>query len=234
MILVGGLPATRRWPYEYAAVWSPIDVLEEYTRPARYVEHGVLVEREALSDVELIELPGLGTLEAFNTDGLRSLAHTIKAPDLKEKTLRWPGHAEKIRLLRATGFFSREPVEVAGVKVRPLDLTAKVLFPLWRLGEDEEEVTVMRVEVEGGPPAARRRYTYDLLDRTDRERGETSMARTTGFPATAVARLLLSGAYQKPGVHPPEILGREPAIHAQVMEALRQRGVFFRESVQTI
>ena len=75
--LVGGLPVVRTWPYEYKAGFSPIDVLEEYTRPARYVKDGRTVTLPALSEPELINFEGLGTLESFNTDGLRSLIHHI-------------------------------------------------------------------------------------------------------------------------------------------------------------
>jgi saccharopine dehydrogenase-like NADP-dependent oxidoreductase len=234
LILVGGLPVQRRWPWEYGAVFSPIDVIEEYTRVARFVEHGVVVEREALSDPELHYFPGLGTLESFNTDGLRSLMDTIKAPDLKEKTMRWPGHIEKIRVLRETGFFRQDPIDVGGVKVRPLDLTAKLLFPMWQLRAGEEELTVMRVEAEGLRAGKKVRYTYDLLDRTDPARGEMSMARTTGFPATAMARLVLGGTVTRPGVHPPEVLGREPPIYDAIMAALRVRRVVFTETIEEL
>jgi lysine 6-dehydrogenase len=234
LILVGGLPVQRHWPYEYAAVFSPIDVIEEYTRPARYVEHGAMVERPALSDAELVDFPGLGTLEAFNTDGLRSLMYTIKAPNLKEKTLRWPGHIDKMRLLRDTGFFSKEPIALDGVMVRPIDVTARIMFPLWHLAPGEEELTVMRVVVEGLRGPDRVRYTYDLLDRTDRVRGEISMARTTGFPATAMARLLLAGDVSRPGVHAPEVLGQDARVFDQVMAALRERQVIFTERVDTL
>ena len=95
LYMVGGLPEIREWPYEYKAVFSPVDVIEEYTRPARYIENGKLIVKPALSDPELLNFPGIGTLEAFNTDGLRSLAHTVKCPNMKEKTLRYPGHIEK-------------------------------------------------------------------------------------------------------------------------------------------
>jgi saccharopine dehydrogenase-like NADP-dependent oxidoreductase len=234
LILVGGLPVQRRWPWEYGAVFSPIDVIEEYTRVARYVEHGQLVEREALTDPELHYFPGLGTLESFNTDGLRSLMDTIKAPDLKEKTMRWPGHIEKIRVLRETGFFSQTPIEVGGVSVRPLDVTAKLLFPMWKLREGEDELTVMRVEAEGLKGQAKVRYTYDLLDRTDPVTHEMSMARTTGFPATAMARLILGGQLKRPGVTPPEMLGRERPIYDAIMAALRQRNVIFTERVEEL
>ncbi len=107
---VGGLPVIRTWPYEYKAPFSPIDVIEEYTRPARFVENGKLVVKPALSDAELLEFEGMGTLEAFNTDGLRTLLKTMDhIPNLKEKTLRYPGHIEKIRILRETCLLYTSP-----------------------------------------------------------------------------------------------------------------------------
>lgn len=149
VILVGGLPVIREWPYEYKIAWSPKDVIEEYIRPARLIECGKIVEKPALSDLELVDLPRIGTLESFNTDGLRSLLYTIKIPSMKEKTLRYPGYTEKMRMLRETGFFGDTPIEVGGVKIKPIDLTSKLLFPKWELKEGEEELTVMRVMVQG-------------------------------------------------------------------------------------
>jgi saccharopine dehydrogenase-like NADP-dependent oxidoreductase len=233
-ILVGGLPTTRRWPWEYAAVFSPIDVIEEYTRTARYVEHGQVVEREALSDPEYVQLPGVGTMESFNTDGLRSLIKTIKCPNLKEKTLRWPGHIEKIRVLRATGFFSQEPVDVGGAKIRPIDLTARLMFPMWKLQDGEEELTVMRVQGEGKKNGKRKRITWDLLDKTNPKTRETSMARTTGFPATAMARYMLAGKLNRPGVHPPEAFGRDRAVIDHLMAEQKERGVVYKESIEDL
>lgn len=230
--LVGGLPAVRTWPYEYKAVFSPADVLEEYTRPARYVAHGEVVTLPALSEPELVDFAGVGTLEAFNTDGLRSIIKTCKAPSMKEKTLRYPGHIELMRVLRETGFFRKDPVEVKGVRIRPLDLTEKLLFPLWQLNEGEEDFTVMRVEVSGAKNGQKVRYTYDLLDRYDPTTGTTSMARTTGYTCTAGVRLVASGAFKRPGVSPPEFLGREPGCFLAVMKELAKRGVVFRETVE--
>jgi len=133
IILVGGLPVIREWPYEYKIAWSPKDVIEEYIRPARLIEYGKIVEKPALSELELVNLPQIGTLEAFNTDGLRSLLYTVKVPFMKEKTLRYPGYAEKMRMFRETGFFSDIPIEVGGLKVKPVDFTAELLFPKWKL-----------------------------------------------------------------------------------------------------
>ncbi|MFN8096635.1 MAG: saccharopine dehydrogenase C-terminal domain-containing protein, partial [Vicinamibacteria bacterium] len=166
-IYVGGLPVERRWPFDYKAGFAPSDVLEEYTRPSRVVEHGRVVVKEPLSEPELLDFPGVGTLEAFNTDGLRSLVRTIDAPFMKEKTLRWPGHADLMRVLKDTGFFSLDPVDVAGQRVRPRDLTAALLFPKWTFDEGEADLTVMRVRVAGHEKGARVACSWDFVDRYD-------------------------------------------------------------------
>ncbi|MCK7534297.1 MAG: hypothetical protein MZV63_26410 [Marinilabiliales bacterium] len=141
----GGLPFKREWPYEYKAVFSPMDVLEEYIGSARYVLHGEMVVREALSEAELKHFEPIGSLEAWNSDGLRTLLKTIKIPNMIEKTLRYPGTIEYIKVLRETGFFSDKEILVDGLQVRPIDVTAKLLFPVWELKKDEEDFTMMRV-----------------------------------------------------------------------------------------
>lgn len=146
---VGGLPVERTWPWEYKAVFSPIDVIEEYTRPARYVENGHTIVREALSDAELLSFEGIGSLEAWNSDGLRTLIRTMKIPNMIEKTLRYPGCIEYLRVLREAGFFSYDEIDVNGTGVRPIDLTARLLFPQWELKPGEEDFTVMRIIIEG-------------------------------------------------------------------------------------
>ena len=234
LIYVGGLPEIRRWPYEYCAVFSPIDVIEEYTRPARYVEGGRIVVRPALSDPELIDFPGIGTLEAFNTDGLRSLAETLSVANMKEKTLRYPGHIEKMRLLRESGFFSAEAIDVKGVSVRPIDLTARLLFPMWKLGEGEADITVMQVIVEGKKDGVPTRRTFDLNDRYDPVTDTHSMARTTGYTATMLLRALAQGLFREPGIHPPEILGRDAAIVDHVLAGLAQRGIHCEATVSAL
>ncbi len=232
--LVGGLPVVRSWPFEYQAGFSPIDVIEEYTRPSRYVAHGKEVVMPALSEPELIEFPGIGTLEAFNTDGLRTLLHTIDAPFKIEKTLRYPGHIEKMRMLREVGFFGKEPIEiggVGGVKIAPLDLTTKLLFPMWQMKEGDEDFTILRVIVEGQKDGRAVTHTFDMLDRYDQATGVTSMARTTGYTCTAVARLVASGGYARKGISPPEFVGREPGCRDFVLAELRKRGIRFIETI---
>jgi lysine 6-dehydrogenase len=224
-IYVGGLPQERRWPFEYKAGFSPGDVIEEYVRPSRFVENGKVVVKEALSEPELLDFPGVGTLEAFNTDGLRSLIHTIRCPNMKEKTMRYPGHAGLMKVLRETGLFSQEPIEVKGARVKPLDLMSALLFPKWTFAEGEGDVTVMRVSVTGTRGGQRTRHVWDLVDRYDPESGLRSMSRTTGFPATAMLRELAAGRIPGPGVFPPEILGAREGVLDHVIGELKKRGV---------
>lgn len=228
---VGGLPVLRHWPYEYKAVFSPVDVLEEYTRPARFVEYGQLVVRPALSDAELLDFPGVGTLEAFNTDGLRTLQRTLDAPFMKEKTLRYPGHINLMRIFRESGFFDTRPVDIDGVAVRPLDLTSKLLFEHWKLRPGEEDFTVLQVVVEGERAGRRIRYTYDLLDRYDRETQTTSMARTTGYTATLVARQVARRQFAQKGICPPEFVGRTPGCYADLLAGYAKRNIPLVETV---
>ncbi len=230
-IYVGGLPKIREWPYEYKAVFSPVDVIEEYTRPARIVKNGKEVIKPALSEPELINFEGIGTLEAFNSDGLRSLTKTIDAPEMVEKTLRYPGHIEIMKILRETGFFSQEEIDVKGVKIRPVDFTAKLLFPKWKLEDGESDITVMKIMVEGEKDGIRKRYTYDLLDTYDKETKVHSMARTTGYSATMALRMISSGLYNRKGVSAPEFIGRCEECVRFILEGLKERGVVYNETI---
>lgn len=234
LIYVGGLPTVRRWPYEYGAVFSPIDVIEEYTRPARYVENGTMVVRPALSDPELIDFPGVGTLEAFNTDGLRSLAETLDVPNMKEKTLRYPGHIDKMAVFRETGFFSEEEIDIGGSKIRPIDFTARLLFPKWKMEEGEADITVMQVAVEGKRGGKGERHVYDLLDRYDESTRTRSMARTTGYTATVVLRMLSEGLYSETGITVPEYIGRHARCVDFILRGLKERGIAYDHRVEAI
>lgn len=223
--LVGGLPATPSGPWGYRAPFSPGDVIEEYVRPARFRRDGREVVLPALSELETVELPEVGELEAFLTDGLRTLLTTSETPTLVEKTLRHPGHAERVRALRDSGFFDREPLGVGGVRVAPLELTRRLLGRAWRPEPDEEELTVMRVRVvgeSGGRPTA---HVFDLLDRTEPGTGTSSMARTTGYTCTGLVRWLVEGGWERPGVAPPEVVAREAGCFDFVRAHLARRGV---------
>jgi len=228
---VGGLPEVRQWPYEYKAVFSPADVLEEYMRPARFVENGEDIIYPALSGVELIDFPGVGTLEAFNTDGLRSLRHTLSIPTMIEKTLRYPGHANLMRVFRESGFFNSDPIEVDGNQVIPLSLTSQLLFDQWHLEEGEDELTVMQVVLEGKKGKDWVSYRYDLLDRYHAQTRVTSMARTTGYTCTIVARQLLRGMIPHKGICPPEYIGQTKGCFEDLLKEYQKREIVLEETV---
>jgi saccharopine dehydrogenase-like NADP-dependent oxidoreductase len=229
-IFVGGVPAQRRWPFEFKVGFAPIDVIEEYTRPARVVEHGQVVTYPALSGIEHVDIEGLGTLEAFNTDGLRTLAQTLDVPTMREKTMRYPGHADKMRVLRECGFFCEEPLDIDGVQVSPLSVTAKLLFPMWTYEDGEVDLTVLQVTARGKKDGQDTTLRWDMIDRYDPATGFRSMSRTTGFPATVVARLIAADRFTEPGLHPPEVLGAKPGLLDEILEALAQRGIEYRFS----
>lgn len=223
---VGGLPSIRKKPFEYKAPFSPIDVIEEYTRPARLKENGKIVTKPALSDRQLMHFEGIGTLEAFNTDGLRSLLYTMPhIPDLKEQTLRYPGHVDLILALQMAGFFSEEAIEVKGQEIRPVDASAAILFKEWKLGEEEPEFTVMRVLVEGKKEGKPMRVEYNLLDRYDPAGKNSSMSRTTGFTCAAVTELVARGQFREKGVFPPELVGKHAECFEFILRYLTNRGV---------
>jgi lysine 6-dehydrogenase len=232
-ILVGGIPRERFLPWEYKAGFSPYDVIEEYVRPSRVVVNGEIVIKEALSEPELIDFPGVGTLESFNTDGLRSLADTLDVPNMRERTMRYPGHIALARAFRDTGLFSEEPVEVNGVEVVPRALLAKLLFPKWTFEPMEEDITVMRVVVEGELDGVPTRLKWDLLDRLDPATGFTSMSRTTGFTCTVVARMILDGTLDTPGVFAPEMIATRDGILDTILAGLAERGVHYTAQMES-
>jgi saccharopine dehydrogenase-like NADP-dependent oxidoreductase len=227
--LVGGLPKVKKWPFGYKAPFSPVDVIEEYMRPARYVENGHVVIREPLTDAELIEFDKVGTLESFNTDGLRSIVHTMAhIPNMKEKTLRYPGHIDLIKALKASGFFSDKKIIIDDMEIRPIDVTSKILIDEWKLQPEEEEFTVMRVTVVGTIEDGRRkRIIYNLYDAYDPETKVSSMSRTTGYTCTAAANLLLEGKFAEKGVFPPELVGGKSDCFQFIMNYLKDRGVVY-------
>jgi saccharopine dehydrogenase-like NADP-dependent oxidoreductase len=234
LIMVGGLPKKRTHPWEYKAPFSPLDVIEEYTRPARFIRNGRKITMPALTDVELVHIPDVGTLEAFNTDGLRTLTRTIKARNMREKTLRYPGYAERIRLLRDSGFFDRRWIKVGDVRVRPIDVTTQILFPLWEPEESEDEFTVMEVRIEGSKEGKRMRYTYNLFDSFDKKTKTTSMARTTGFTNSIIAHMIATGEFRHNGICPPEYIGRNHRIFKKVLGELKKRNIRLKQKIEEL
>lgn len=227
--MVGGLPKHRVKPFEYKAPFSPIDVIEEYTRPARLMVNGKIVTKPALTEVEYIDFDQVGTLEAFNTDGLRSLLFTMNIPNMREKTLRYPGHTNLIKSLIKGGFFSTEKISFNGMEISPLDFSSAVLINQWKSKPDEEEFTIMRIKLTGKDKNQKQTtFIYDLFDTNDTITQTSSMSRTTGFTCTATLNLIMNGMFTKKGVFPPENVGCYPNCFNFVMQYLKDRNVHYK------
>ncbi len=224
--MVGGLPVVRVKPFEYKAPFSPIDVIEEYTRPARLMENGHIVTKPALSEPELVDFQQVGSLESFNTDGLRSILYTMcHIPNMKERTLRYPGHIDLIKALMKGGFFQSEPIKFKGQEISPLEFSSAILMEQWRSKPDEDEFTVMSIKVTGVQDGKDVSYTYNLFDRYDPVAKLSSMSRTTGFTCTASLQLIINGLFSEKGVFPPELVGKYEPCFRYVMQYLKDRNV---------
>jgi len=230
IILVGGIPERLVAPLDYRVTWCVEDLLEEYTRKAKIVKDGRLVEEEALNGLELVEFPGVGRLEAFYTDGVRTLHHTVKGVrNMWEKTLRYPGHAEKIRLLRDLGFFSESRLKEIGVS--PRELTVRLLEQ--RLSSLEiKDLVLMNVRVMGTEEKLRALHTYHLLDRYDERERVSAMARTTAYTASIIVQLLAKKAIEERGVIPPEKLGMDENLFNEIMTELKRKGINIEENLR--
>lgn len=232
-MLNGGLPEKPVPPLGYVVTWSVKDLVDMYSRKANIVRESKVVKVEAMSGLEEITFPGVGKLEAFYTDGLRTLLHTLKGTkNMWEKTLRYPRHVEKIKLLKTLGFFDEKPVEVENLKVSPRELTAILLERKLKRPEIPD-IVVMRVEVEGLKDGKRVMYTYQMLDRCDKRRRITAMARTTAYTASAVAQLLAKKAIEEKGVIPPEKLGMNEKLFRKFVGMMKKRGIRVKESKKT-
>ena len=214
---VGGLPMKPTPPYNYKAPFSPIDVIEEYTRPARIMRDGKLITLPALSEIVEIEYDDVGKLEAFNSDGLRSILTTMShIPNMLEKTLRYPGHADLIK-----SEFESKIIQPGNEK------SLEKLFEEWKLNPREKEFTVLDIHVEGESES----HNYFLYDETDRSTSISSMARTTGYTATATVNYLLEKGYGKHGVFPPEIISNNTDIWIYIKKYLSSRNIQISETI---
>ncbi len=218
---VGGLPFQPTEPFNYKAPFSPSDVIEEYTRPARLRENGIDITKDALSEIEEISIPEIGSLEAFNTDGLRSILRNTDIPNLKEKTIRYKGHAALMKSFREAGFFDNELIEVGTEKIPAIEFTSKVLFNEWKLNDEDDEFTYMKVEIE--TPSGY--HVYKVFDRKDFEKNMSSMSRTTGFTCSATCAYYLQNEFQTTGILAPEQLGKDNSYFDFVISYLKERGV---------
>ena len=228
-IKVGGLPQFPEPPLNYQVVYSLEGVLDYYTTLSWVVRDGKQTQVKALSEVEEVDFPGVGRLEAFHTaGGLSAMAQRYegKIPTMEYKTLRYPGHAKLMETLRELGLFSTEPVDVKGTPVAPRDLFIAAVGPRLRKEYRESpDLVALRVEVRGTDRGEEVLLRYDLLDRYDPATGITAMMRTTGF-SLAITGVMQAEGKVRPGVWTPD----EAVPAREYIAALAERGVVIQES----
>jgi lysine 6-dehydrogenase len=231
VIMVGGIPENPQPPLGYKTVWSLEGVWTEYIGKCRIIRDSGMTEVDAASDLEYIDFPEVGRLQAFYTDGIGTLLHSYREPYMKgvsevyEKTLRWPGHIEKIYALRECSLLDTEPIEVKGVEVSPREFLTTLLNPMLKLGEDERDMTVLRVEVSGRKAGREAKHSFHMVDYRDMEAGVLSMARTTGYTGSIVAQMVHGGKVKEKGIVFPEKLGADEGIFKQILEEYSKRNI---------
>ncbi len=227
-IKCGGIPEKPAPPLGYKIVFGgrqmPLRNFDGHT-----VANGVLRKVPRYSGVELTTFPGVGECEAWHENFMPWLLDLPALKGLKtgtQKTVRWPGYAAKVTVLKELGLLSETPVEVDGVSVAPKKVVDAVLYPHVRLEEGERDITVFRVEVIGEKDGRPRRYKIEMVDRYDPVHGFTSMARTTAFTGAIVARMVARGEIRAAGWQTPERVITGPLFDRLVQE-LAAAGVVF-------
>ncbi len=221
-IRVGGLPQNPKPPLNYTLVFSIHGLINEYVEPAVVVRNGKIQQIEPLTEIEEINFPPLGILEAFATSGGTStLPRTYKGrlKELDDKTIRYKGHCALMRALLEAGMFSEEPVFLNTLPVKPRDITAKVLEGV--LSHQDKDVVLVRITVKG----EKGEIIYEMVDYYDEDLKMTAMARTTAFPTSVIAQMMADGTIEERGALPPErvVPGKK------FMEEIKKRGIEIRE-----
>ncbi len=229
-IFVGGLPQHPKPPLGYRLVFSIVGLLREYLSDARIIRDGKIVKVKPFETLgKVIFAPPIGKCESFCTDGLATLLYTMKELKLlDERTVRWPGHAEKIQFLIDMGLFSTEKMKLDGGVVSPFDVSSELLSRVLTTGPPED-VTVMRVEVAGRKGPARASITYEMTDFYDKELKITSMGKTTGSTCSIVTRMVGKGEVMGAGVIPPEVALTDKLVR-KLQAELQSRGVKIKEN----
>jgi len=217
-------------PLGYVITWSASDLIDMYSRKVTIVKEGKTTRVEALTGLEETTFPGIGRVEAFYTDGLRTLLHTVKGVhEMWEKTLRYPGHVEKIELLKAMGFFDEEPLEIDGASVSPKDIATRLFERKLRKPEIRDVVAIL-IRVSGTKNGRDKIYSYQILDRYDEKRKVTAMARTTAYTASVVTQLLAQRMIEEKGVVPPEKIGMNEKLYVKFVNEMLKRGIKIQEA----
>jgi lysine 6-dehydrogenase len=203
---VGGLPRHPQPPLNYQIVFSPYGLINEYVEDAIILDHGKILEKKSMTDVESLKFPKpFGTMEAFLTSGgCSTLPFTYKdmITYLDYKTIRYPGHCEKIKTFLDLGFADETKMNFEGHAIAPRNVFASLLIK--NVPVAGEDVVLLKVISQGTKNGTKRSRDYLMIDYYDTEHDITAMMRTTGYPVAITAQMIENGTIQDRGVFCPE------------------------------
>ncbi len=203
---VGGLPRHPKPPLKYQIVFSPYGLINEYVEDALILDRGKILQKKSMTEVETLQFPQpFGTMEAFLTSGgCSTLPYTYKRTIkyLDYKTIRYPGHCEKIKVILDLGFTDEKKINCAGQMIAPRDVFAAILMK--NIPSTGEDVVLLKVMSEGIKQGKKRLREYLLIDSYDKKNNITAMMRTTGYPVAITAQMIANGTIQEHGVFCPE------------------------------
>ncbi len=234
-VYVGGIPEKPEPPLQYKAVWSIEGVWTQFMEACRVIKDGRPDTVEATTEKVTLHFEGLGDFEAAYTDGLGTLLHAYKNPEMKgvkdvyEKTIRWPGHYDKIRTLKDCGLLNTEPFTVGDCTIAPRTFLTALLAPALKMKDHEKDMSLLRVKAIGKKNSENLEKTYQMVDYRDEETGLLSMARTTGFTGAIMVDMLASGKINEKGVVMPEKLGADQNVFEELMEEYKKRNIVIKE-----
>ena len=203
---VGGLPIDPKPPLNYQIVFSPNGLINEYVEDAMILDHGKIIKKKSMTDIETIYFPKpFGDMEAFVTSGgCSTLPFTYRKfiGYLDYKTIRYPGHCEKFKPLLDMGLAGESPVDIGNQKVIPRDLLiALILKNVPTTGKD---VVLLKVLSEGIKDDKKQSLEYTMIDYYDDKNDISAMMRTTGYSVSITAQMLEDGVISRRGVFCPE------------------------------
>jgi len=234
-ILCGGLTPKPSSPLHWRFVFTLEGAWGLYLKSPRIVKDGRIVRVEPRSGLKKVSFPDpFGNVEAFHTDGLASLLHTMKdkIPNMVEKTVRWQGNVERVGILADCGLLSDSPIKVNGTKVTPRHFNSIVMSPILELG-DERDVTLLRVDASGEKNGEKVLLRVDMVDYYDEKKKVSSMGRTTGYPCSVAAMMIERGEIAGKGVVPPEIAIRGKQFD-EFEKEMNKRNIVFQKKLTKI
>jgi lysine 6-dehydrogenase len=226
----GGLPQKPKPPLGYKVVFNLEGVIGNYFGKSYVLRNGKVQQVPSFSGREDIQFGRFGKLEAVITGGATSTCPWTFRKQLRNydyKTLRYPGHYDKIQLLKDLGLLETDKIRVNGYTLAPRDVFVAVTGPKLAFPKDRD-LLIQRVVVYGELKGKRAEVTYDVLDYGDRRTGFTAMQRTTGFSAAIVLQMLAQGRIYETGFVPVE----KAVPGLMFLNAIRERGIDIKERIR--